>query len=75
VFECDTLPGGGAFIAMEYLQGESAGSWLARTGGLAGHPLLAAALVGIVADALGQAHGQGIVHRDVKPGQPGVDSR
>ena len=67
VFDCDTLPGGGAFIAMEYLQGESAGSWLARIGPLAPRPLLAAALIGVVADALGHAHGQGIVHRDVKP--------
>jgi serine/threonine-protein kinase len=67
VFDCDTLPGGGAFIAMEYLQGEPAGSWLGRTGPLAAHPLLAAALIGVVADALGHAHGQGIVHRDLKP--------
>jgi serine/threonine protein kinase len=67
VFECDTLPGGGAFIAMEYLQGEPGGTWLERTGALATHPLLAAALLGVVADALGHAHGQGIVHRDVKP--------
>jgi serine/threonine-protein kinase len=67
VFDCDTLPGGGAFIAMEYLQGEAAGTWLGRTGPLVSHPLLAAALIGVVADALGHAHGQGIVHRDVKP--------
>src|SRR5688572_24743671 len=67
VFECDTLPGGGAFITMEYLQGEPAGTWLERTGALATHPQLAAALIGVVADALGHAHGHGIVHRDVKP--------
>jgi serine/threonine protein kinase len=67
VFDCDTLEGGGAFIAMEFLQGEPAGAWLARTGPLATHARLAAALVGVVADALGHAHAQGIIHRDVKP--------
>ncbi len=67
VFECDTLPGGGAFIAMEYLRGEPANRWLARLGSLRAHPRLAAALVGIVADALAHAHRHAVVHRDVKP--------
>jgi serine/threonine-protein kinase len=67
VFDCDTLAPGGAFIAMEYLQGEPAGDWLARMGGLAGHPRVVAALVGVVADALGHAHEVGIIHRDIKP--------
>jgi serine/threonine protein kinase len=67
VYECDTLPGGGAFIAMAYLRGEPACNWLGRVGTLRGHPALAAAMVGVVADALEHAHRQSVVHRDIKP--------
>jgi serine/threonine protein kinase len=67
IFECDTLPSGGAFIAMAYLQGEPLSHWLTRAGDLRRHLPLAAALVGVVADALGHAHAQSVVHRDVKP--------
>ncbi|HKB16055.1 MAG TPA: serine/threonine-protein kinase, partial [Planctomycetota bacterium] len=59
VFEMDEF-GGRPFIAMEYLEGGSLAS--ARLGFLE----LARALRG-VASALDHAHGQGIVHRDVKP--------
>jgi len=67
VFDCDTLPSAGAFIAMEYLEGEPLGRWLERIGSLERHPALAAALVGTIADALAYAHQHGIVHRDLKP--------
>jgi tRNA A-37 threonylcarbamoyl transferase component Bud32 len=67
VFDCDTLADGGAFIAMEYLRGESASRWLERAGALADRPELAAALIGVAAQALGFAHRRGVVHRDVKP--------
>jgi serine/threonine protein kinase len=67
VFDCDVLPHGGAYIVMEYLEGEPLSRWLARAGNLADQPRLAAALVATVADAVGAAHERGIVHRDLKP--------
>jgi tRNA A-37 threonylcarbamoyl transferase component Bud32 len=67
VFECDVLPDGTAFIAMEYLPGEAMRSWMERVGKLAGHPLLAAAIVAVVAEGLAFAHRHGVVHRDLKP--------
>src|SRR5262249_37832929 len=54
-----------AFLIMELLQGRSLGREL-----LAGGPLplrRCAAIAGRVADVLGAAHRQGILHRDIKP--------
>lgn len=53
------------FLVMEYLEGETLAEKLAR-GAL---PLDAALKIGIaIADALDKAHGMGITHRDLKPG-------
>lgn len=63
--EADTADGPAAYIAMEYVAGPTLGEF-ARTSGAP-----AAELVGIVvqvAEALAEAHGNGVVHRDVKPG-------
>jgi eukaryotic-like serine/threonine-protein kinase len=67
VFECDVLDDGTAYIAMEYLPGESMRAWLARIGDLSSHPMLAAAIAAVVGDGLSFAHGHGVVHRDLKP--------
>ncbi len=67
VFDCDVLPGGRAYIVMEYLRGESLRQTLDRVGRLAPNWMTIAAIAGMVADALHAAHATGIVHRDLKP--------
>jgi eukaryotic-like serine/threonine-protein kinase len=53
------------YLVMEYVPGESLGAKL-RSGPLP--PFQAFALAGEIASALEQAHEQGVVHRDLKPG-------
>ncbi|MBU6215632.1 MAG: serine/threonine protein kinase, partial [Acidobacteria bacterium] len=54
------------FIVMEYVDGPSLSQLIRRDGAL--HPRRAAEIASEVAAALGFAHSQGVVHRDVKPG-------
>jgi serine/threonine-protein kinase len=57
--------GGMLYFAMEYIEGESAGTHLKRHGPFA---LPRVVTLGCqLLDALGHAHAHGIVHRDVKP--------
>lgn len=53
------------WLVMEYVDGETLGERVRRSGPLPAHE--AAGLLAQVADALVAAHGNGIVHRDVKP--------
>ena len=56
--------GAQGFIAMEYVPGQTLGEYVRSR-----HPGVAEILeiVAQVADALAEAHGRGVVHRDVKP--------
>jgi hypothetical protein len=56
----------GAYLIMEYVEGDALSRTLARVGRLT--PARTMALVAQAADALQAAHDKGIVHRDVKPG-------
>jgi len=56
----------GAYLVMEYVEGDALSRTLGRVGRLT--PGRTMALVAQAADALYAAHEKGIVHRDVKPG-------
>src|SRR5262245_24438275 len=58
--------GGTYFIVMEYVDGRSLASILSTEGPL--HPQRAAEVTSDIAAALGFAHRNGVIHRDVKPG-------
>jgi len=65
VLDVGISPNGEPYLVMEFLEGESLGDMLARTG-----PLDLAAALGIAEPALralAAAHSKGIVHRDLKP--------
>ena len=60
------------FIAMEYLEGRSLDEIIRRQGPL---PLERAIhILGQIAQALDHAHAQGVIHRDVKPGNVVISS-
>ena len=58
--------GGTYFIVMEYIEGRSLSEIMRTEGPL--HPRRAAEITADVAAALGFAHRNGVVHRDIKPG-------
>lgn len=65
LFDVGRTPDGASFLVMEYLEGESLAERLSR-GGL---PVKQALRFGAeIAEALDAAHRQGVVHRDLKPG-------
>ena len=57
---------GALYLAMRYVEGKDLSTEIKEKGQLEGHR--AADIVGQIASALGAAHANGLVHRDVKPG-------
>ncbi|HET6595216.1 MAG TPA: protein kinase [Anaerolineales bacterium] len=69
VFDFD-IAEGHPYIVMEYLRGPSLASYLRELHSRKEHlqPAQIARLLGIIATALDYAHEQGVIHRDIKPG-------
>jgi hypothetical protein len=67
-FEAGRLPSGGAFVAMEPVQGEPVDRWLRRAGSLERRPAVAAAIIATVADACAHLARRGLVHGDLRSG-------
>jgi serine/threonine-protein kinase len=65
VYDFGFLPDGSAYIAMEFLEGETLASRLRRQGRLS--VAVAIQCGRQIAAALHAAHGKGITHRDLKP--------
>ncbi len=65
IYDFGETPDGLIYLAMEFIEGESLTSLIAKNGYLPAPR--AAAIIHQAADALAAAHDQGIVHRDLKP--------
>jgi serine/threonine-protein kinase len=64
----DDIAGDGApFLVMELLEGESLSAWLSRVGGTLPVPEVLAVAEQLL-EVLQVAHDNGIIHRDIKPG-------
>jgi eukaryotic-like serine/threonine-protein kinase len=67
VFNIDRTPWGDHYIELEYLQGQTLGSYLARLGGPVS-PHRVVNIAGQIANVMGKMHVEHkIVHRDLKP--------
>lgn len=66
ILDCDVHEGQ-AYVVMDFLQGESLGTYLKRNGTLASDLAFALGVVAQVAAAVGAAHEARIMHRGLKP--------
>ena len=66
IHDAGVLPGGEPFFAMRLVKGEDLERTAARARSLEARLRLLPSLLGVV-DAVAYAHGEGVVHRDLKP--------
>ncbi len=66
IFTFGSLPGGGQYLVMEFLEGDPLDVLIEREAPMV--PLGVVDILDDIFDALGAAHGAGVVHRDLKPG-------
>src|SRR5262245_51382465 len=65
IFDYGQEPGVGAYLVMEFLEGQSLGDRLRDGGAMSARE--AVPIIARVASALGAAHKRGLIHRDLKP--------
>ena len=74
VYDCIIEPNGRPFLIMEYLRGKSLEDLLAARGGVRKESLIYE-IYGQLCEAMIHAHEQGVLHRDLKPGNIIVDEK
>jgi serine/threonine protein kinase len=67
ILDDDTTEDGAPFLVMELLDGQSLAAWLTRAGGSL-PALEVLGIAGQVLEVLEVAHANGVIHRDLKPG-------
>lgn len=72
VYDCGQTPGGLLYMLLEFVDGVDVSRMIQEQGRLL--PEHAVSITSHACDALGYAHGKGIIHRDIKPSNIMVDS-
>jgi serine/threonine-protein kinase len=67
ILDDDATEDGAPFLVMELLEGESLAAWITRAGGTLSAPEVLG-IAGQVLEVLDVAHANGVIHRDLKPG-------
>ena len=71
VYDTGLTEAGGVFVVMKFIDGRTLANLLSQGPPV---PEKAASLIRDIASALGHAHGRGMIHRDIKPGNVLIES-